>query len=118
MSSHILHEVEAMTRQLILLYQGRVRATGDLDEIRALLDRHPHKIRLRSPRPRELGRELLALDRVEGVRIEGDLVRVETRDPDGLYDRLPRLVLEAGLPIESVEAEDMGLEAVFEYLTA
>jgi len=117
-SSHILHEVEGMTRQVVLLYQGRVRAQGEIGEIRALLDRYPHKIRLRTGRPRDLARALLALERIVAVRVEEDSVQVETRDPDALFDLLPRLVLDEGLPVESLHSEDLSLDAVFEYLTA
>jgi len=115
-SSHILHEVEAMTEQLVLLFQGRVRAWGTRREIRALLDDVPHRIRLGTPKPRELARLLVESDHLVGVRVDGDAVSVETTSPDVLYDHLPALVLDRGIPVESVEAEDVGLDAIFEYL--
>ena len=37
-SSHILHEVEAMTPQVALLHRGKVLAHGDVHEIRDLID--------------------------------------------------------------------------------
>jgi ABC-2 type transport system ATP-binding protein len=117
-SSHVLHEVESMTRNVVLLYQGRVRAHGSIGEIRSLLDRYPHKILVRSPRARDLARALLDLDRVVAVRIAGDAVHVETHDPEALYERLPGLVLEQGLPVEALSSEDASLDAVFEYLVA
>jgi ABC-2 type transport system ATP-binding protein len=115
-SSHILHEVEAMTDRVILLYQGRVRAVGTREEIRGLLDRHPHQIRVRSPRARDLARVLLELPGVVGVRLDDGSVQVDTTAPEADYDRLPRCVLEEGLPVEGLEAEDMGLDAIFDYL--
>lgn len=117
-SSHILHEVEAMTDRVILLYQGRVRAVGTREEIRGLLDRHPHQIRVRSPRARDLARVLLDLPGVVGVRLDDGSVHVDTTDPEAVYDRLPRCVLEEGLPVDGLEAEDMGLDAIFGYLVA
>jgi ABC-2 type transport system ATP-binding protein len=117
-SSHILHEVEAMTDRVILLYQGRVRAVGTREEIRGLLDRHPHQIRVRSPRARDLARVLLDLPGVVGVRLDDGSVHVDTTDPEAVYDRLPRCVLEEGLPVDGLEAEDMGLDAIFDYLVA
>jgi len=115
-SSHILHEVEAMTDRVILLYQGRVRAVGTREEIRGLLDRHPHQIRVQSPRPRDLARVFLDLPGVVGIRLEDGSVHVDTTDPEAVYDRLPQCVLDEGLPVDGIEAEDMGLDAIFDYL--
>jgi ABC-2 type transport system ATP-binding protein len=53
-SSHILDEVEVMTREIVVLYQGQLLAQGDLHAIRGLIDRHPHHIALRTPKPRAL----------------------------------------------------------------
>ena len=47
-SSHILHEVEAMTRRVLLVHNGRILAEGDVREIRDLLDEHPHTVALRA----------------------------------------------------------------------
>lgn len=38
-SSHILPEIEALTRQIILIHQGKVFAQGDIHEIRDLIER-------------------------------------------------------------------------------
>jgi len=120
-SSHVLHEVEAMTSRLVLLYRGRVRAVGSLEEIRAHLNDYPHKILLRSPRARDLARVLLEQEAVVAVRLDrehADLLHVETHAPDALYEALPGLVLEQDLLITGLSAEDLGLDAVFEYLVS
>ncbi len=117
-SSHILHEVEAMTEQLILLYEGRVRAWGTRSEIRSVLDDVPHRIRVGTPRPRELARLLVDSEHLVAVRMDGNSLVIETRNPEAFYDHLPAVVLDEGIPIESVEAEDVGIEAIFEYLVA
>jgi len=115
-SSHVLHEVEAMTREVVLLYQGRVRATGTLDEIRGFLRQYPHRILVRSAQARDLGRALLEMESVAGIRLAGDEVHVETFDPDEFYKRLPDFVLDQGLAVEALEAQDASLDAIFEYL--
>jgi len=115
-SSHVLHEVEAVTSRVVLVYQGRVRAHGTIAEIRSFLDSYPHRILIRSPRARELARELLALEAVIGVRIEEDRIHLETRTPDRLYAALPELVMDKGLDIEELVPEDASLDAIFDYL--
>ena len=115
-SSHVLHEVEAMTDRVVLIYQGRVRAHGTIELIRGFLDRYPYKVLVRSPRARELSRELLALESVVGVRLEEDRIHLETHRPAELYERLPGLVLDGGFEVEELDAEDASLDAIFEYL--
>ena len=43
-SSHILHEVEAMTSNIVLINNGRIVAEGDVHQIRDLIDEHPHTV--------------------------------------------------------------------------
>src|SRR5262249_25276303 len=59
-SSHVLHEIEAMTSNILLINQGRILAEGDVHQIRALIDAHPHTVYIKSDRTRALARELLA----------------------------------------------------------
>jgi ABC-2 type transport system ATP-binding protein len=117
-SSHVLHEVEALTPNIVLLNRGRLVAEGHVREIRDLIDKHPHHIVLVCDEYRKLAARLLAWEDVEGVKVlakEGG-VMVETRSPDAFYRRLPELSLEEGLAIREVYSDDDNLEAVFKYL--
>ena len=119
-SSHILYEVEQMTRNILLIHRGRVLAQGDVYEIRSLIDRHPHRIAFEAPRARELGRALLALPEVLSLRLDPqheDRLEIETRDPESFYSHLPELTLSGDFEIRSFESPDNNLEAVFRYLT-
>ena len=73
---------------------------------------------MRSSRPRDLGRALLDLDAIVGVRFDEENVHIETHDPEGLYARLEALVLDEGLPVGALSAEDASLDAIFKYLVA
>jgi ABC-2 type transport system ATP-binding protein len=117
-SSHVLHEVESLTRSIVLLSRGRLVAEGDVRQIRDLIDEHPHQIVLVSDEYRKLAARLLAWDDVEGVRVLAgeNGVMIETRAPDAFYARLPSLCLDEGLAIQSVYSDDDNLEAVFKYL--
>src|ERR1700722_3153352 len=63
-SSHILYEVETMTKALILLHRGRLLAEGDIGVIRSLIDQHPHQVRIFGPQPRQIAQALLGLPNV------------------------------------------------------
>ena len=43
-SSHVLHEVEQLTDRIMLMYRGRLMASGSISAIRAHLDRIPRQI--------------------------------------------------------------------------
>lgn len=117
-SSHILDEVETMTREIVVLYQGQLLAQGDLHAIRGLIDRHPHHIALRTPKPRSLAAALAAQPFVAAIRFVGDdQLSVETREPDACYSAIPRLARECGAPLLALTSPDDNLAAVFRYLT-
>ncbi|RMG22931.1 MAG: ABC transporter ATP-binding protein [Armatimonadetes bacterium] len=118
-SSHILYEVEALTRRILLLHRGRLLAYGDVRQIRDLIDRHPHKVLVETTdRGRELATKLIELASVLSVRIEEDGKRliVETAKPDEFYTNLAQTVLAHQIPVRTFYSQDNNLEAVFRYL--
>jgi ABC-2 type transport system ATP-binding protein len=119
-SSHVLHEVQALTPNIILLHRGRLVAEGHVRQIRDLIDAHPHRIVLVCDDYRALAATVMGWDDVEGVKMMADegAVLVETRRPDAFYGRLPALVSRDGVRIREVYSEDDNLEAVFKYLVS
>jgi ABC-2 type transport system ATP-binding protein len=116
-SSHILHEVESMTSNILLINNGRILAEGNVHQIRELIDTHPHTVYVRGADPRALARRFLAEDDVLSLKFEPGAVIVETARPDAFYGRLTALAAsgEAGT-IEEVASPDDNLQAVFRYL--
>jgi ABC-2 type transport system ATP-binding protein len=119
-SSHVLHEIESLTSDVILLHRGRLLAQGPVPEIRKLLSRHPRKIGLHARDARRLARALIELPEVISVRLspDGTSLGLETSDIEKLFAALPGIAAEARAGIQSLEATDAGLEAVFDYLVA
>ncbi len=117
-SSHVLHEVQAMTSTIVLLHRGRLVAEGNIRDIRDLIDKHPHRIVLVCRDHRAVAARLVSYGDVEGVQLhdKNRSLIVETRAPDAFYSRLPGLASDAALGIEEVYSEDDNLEAVFKYL--
>ena len=116
-SSHILHEIEAMTSSILLINNGRILAEGDVHQIRELIDEHPHTVHVRAARPRDLAREFLTRDDVLSLRLEQGAIVVETSKPDSFYRYLTDLAAEgrAG-EITEVTSPDDNLQAVFKFL--
>ena len=117
-SSHILHEVEALTKQILMIDRGRIVAEGDVRAVRRKMQDRPHAIRIRMPDPRPLAVELLAMHAVAGLRIaDSDTLIVETAAPEDVCDALAGLILDRGMSVLEISAADESLEAVFGYLT-
>ncbi len=116
-SSHILHEIESMTANILLINNGRILAEGNVHQIRDLIDEHPHTVYIRADDPRGLAREFLARADVISLRFEPGAVVVETGKPDEFYASLTELVAAgAAGTVEEVTSPDDNLQAVFKYL--
>jgi len=117
-SSHIRHDVEAMTRRVLLIHNGRILAEGDVREIRDLMDEHPHTVALRARDPRALARAVVGAPHVLSLTFgaEGEWVTVQTARPDEFYSAVVDAAVEAG--VSEMYSPDENLESVFKYLVA
>ena len=116
-SSHILHEIESMTANILLINQGRILAEGNVHQIRDLIDEHPHTVHIRADQTRALAREFLGHDDVLSLKFEEGAVVVQTGRPDAFYSRLTDLAASgAHGTIHEVTSPDDNLSAVFQYL--
>lgn len=117
-SSHVLHEVEALTKQILMIDHGRIVAHGGIQEVRRRLHDRPHAIRVRVDHPRRLAARLAGMDAVAGLRITApDALTIETTAPEEVYDHLPELILSENVTVREIAATDESLEAIFGYLT-
>jgi ABC-2 type transport system ATP-binding protein len=116
-SSHILHEIESITSNILLINNGRILAEGNVHQIRELIDTHPHTVYIRAENPRGLAREFLARADVISMRFEPGALVVETGKPDEFYAGITELVASGAVgAVEEVTSPDDNLQAVFKYL--
>ena len=119
-SSHILHEVERVTSNILLIYAGRAIAQGTISVIRDLIDKYPHTIIIKTNKRRELATILLDNDFIQNIELDkrsDDLITLRTTKPDEFYCRIPEIAIESKIDITEMTSPDANLEAVFEYLT-
>ncbi len=117
-SSHVLHEIERLTSKVAVVYKGRAVATGDIHEIRSLIDAHPHNIVVESDQLEELARRFVGMGCVVSVQYgEGrkELV-VQVSRPDEFFNAMPAIVGELGADVRKMHSLDDDLESVFRYL--
>jgi ABC-2 type transport system ATP-binding protein len=116
-SSHVLYEIEALTSEIVVIYRGQVLAEGNVYEIRELIDRHPHRIRVECDKPRQIAATIAAEEHVARIGFERGAVLIETRDPDRCYEQIGDAVLQGGIAVSRLSSPDNNLGAVFDYLT-
>ena len=117
-SSHVLHEVESITAQIVLLHRGRLLAQGGIGDVRALLNRHPRKVELVVRDGRRLARRLVEFEDVLSVRFdpEEERLTVETRNLARFQAQFTAVAAEERAGVRTLESSDANLEAVFDYL--
>jgi ABC-2 type transport system ATP-binding protein len=117
-SSHILHEVDMMSDSVVLLNNGYVVAEGEIHGVRSEMEEHPMQILIRCDRPSALASRVFDQDSVVEARIHEDRrgLFVKTRDADGFYLLLNRIVVDGGVNVESITPVDDDLSAVYQYL--
>lgn len=116
-SSHILHEVDAMSGRILLLVNGRLLAEGSVREIRDAIRTKPHRIALQTPNARMVARELLHLDGVLGVSLESpDRVVMDTGRPDQVLGWITEEAAALRLQVDEIALVDENLESIFEML--
>ncbi len=116
-SSHILHEVDALSDQVILLSNGYVVAEGPIHSVRSEIREHPTQILIRCDRPRVLASKIMESESTIEVRIHNDErgLLIKTKDEDRFYLMLNHIALKE-VEIESVAPADDDVNSVYEYL--
>ena len=116
-SSHILHEVDIISDQVVLLSNGYVVAEGQIQNVRSEIQEHPSQIMIRCNRPRELAAKMFTSEQAIEVSIHKDErgLLLKTRDADRFYLALNELALN-GIEIESIAPADDDVLSVYEYL--
>jgi ABC-2 type transport system ATP-binding protein len=118
LSSHILEEVERIASSVLVIYAGRLAASGDFRSIRRLMTDRPHEFFVRSSDDRRLGSLLLAEKSVFGVELDGKGLRVRTSDYGRFTRRIPELARVSRIRLLELSPTDDSLESVFAYLVA
>ena len=118
-SSHILHEVDLISDQVVLINGGYIVAEGEIGGVRdEMEEEHPVQVMIRCDRPSLLASKMFEQDHVveASIQEDGRSLLVRTRSADRFYMMLNEVVLETGLGIETVMPTDADVNAVYQYL--
>ena len=116
-SSHILHEVDLISDQVIMMSQGYVVAEGQIRGVRGEIEDQPMQILIRCDKPEYLASKLFQQEHVVEARVHADRagLLIRTRNAESFYKFMNHIALN-GVQIESVAPADEDAQSVYEYL--
>lgn len=116
-STHVLHEIEALTDRMLLIAQGQLVAVGAANEIREMLDEQPHHVRVDCSEPRELAAALVPSTEIVGLSFpDSGAVEFLSHDPEATYTRVAAELLRRDYGLRAITSPDASLESLFHYL--
>jgi len=115
-ASHVLHEIESLTRSFLLISGGRLLASGSTEEISRLLTSVPATVELALNDPRKLAAQLVVSGLVDSVRVEADRLHATTGSGRELAQFLTEQSVSGALEIFEVRSSDDSLQDVFHSL--
>jgi len=117
-SSHVLHEVDKISDQVVLMSYGYVVAEGQIQGVRSEVTEHPMQILVRCDAPNLLASRLFAQDHVVEAKLnrDGQGVLVRTLDANQFYMLLNRIISEEEINLQAVSPADDDVNSVYQYL--
>jgi len=117
-SSHVLHEVDKISDQVVLMSYGYVVAEGQIQGVRSEVTEHPMQILVRCDAPNLLASRLFAQDHVVEAKLNRDGlgVLVRTLDANQFYMLLNKIISEEEINLQAVSPADDDVNSVYQYL--
>ena len=117
MASHVLHEIEAITRDFLLISGGRLLASGSADTIHELIANVPREVTIGSDNPKLLASDLMISDLIDSVQLVNDAqMTVGSRSVLKLYEFLCTWAGTGKGEIFEIRSADDSLQEVFSSL--
>jgi ABC-2 type transport system ATP-binding protein len=111
LSSHLLHQVQAICDRVGLFHKGKLVLEGRVEELAQRVLGGAYRIRLEATPLNGLAERLQALPEVSRVQAEGQGLRLEaTQD---IRPQVAKAVLEAGAALQSLVLEQPSLDEVY-----
>jgi ABC-2 type transport system ATP-binding protein len=117
-SSHVLHEVDKISDQVVLMSYGYVVAEGQIHGVRTEVKEHPMQILVRCQNPNLLAARLFSQDHVVEAKlnVDGKGVLIRTKDADLFYQMLNKIIVDENFVVDTVAPNDDDVNSVYQYL--
>lgn len=114
-SSHVLHELERVSDEIIVLNDGKLVAEGRIADVRMALSRIPQRIQIKSDDIIRLSK--LIVDQVSGVtNIDAQTIEVNVKNRNEFAEILAQISKENNLDIYEMAAKDQDLTSLFKII--
>jgi ABC-2 type transport system ATP-binding protein len=120
LASHVLHEVERITNSFILIFGGRLLASGTAGELRRLLADLPQDVIVDSPQRDVLAERLGGQSWIRAIHRDNvsDRLVVTVEKPLELYAKLAEWVDEGAIDIQRVTGSEGDISTLFRMLVS
>ncbi|SPE52177.1 ABC transporter, ATP-binding protein [Verrucomicrobia bacterium] len=118
-SSHILAELEALCKNILILNWGRILASGSQKEIRTDLKHWSEELSIQCDAPEKLARCLFDAGVLQGFDLDpedGEL-RIRVKDAPVFYARWTGLLLESGVTVHALRSQSRSLKNIYDKVT-
>ncbi len=118
-SSHILAELEALCKNILILNWGRVLASGTQTEIRGDLKDWSEELSIECDAPEKLARHLFDAGVLLGFDLDEKegLLSIRVRDAATFYARWTALLLDSGVTVQALRSQSRSLKNIFDKVT-
>jgi ABC-2 type transport system ATP-binding protein len=118
-SSHILAELEALCKNIIVLNWGRILASGSQKEIRADIKNWSEELEVECENPERLARFLFDAGVLLGFDVDpaAGLLRIRVKDAPTFYEQWTGLLLRSGTIVHGIRSRSRSLQNIYEKVT-
>jgi ABC-2 type transport system ATP-binding protein len=118
-SSHMLAELEALCKNILLLNWGRVLASGSQKEVRSDVKNWSEELAVQCDQPEALARTLFAAGVLVGFDLEGTdgLMHIRVKNAEDFYARWLDLLLESGVTVHAIRSRSRSLKNIYDKVT-
>ena len=117
-SSHILAELEALCKNILILNWGRVLASGSQKEIRGDLRNWSEELSITCDAPEKLARHLFDAGVLLGFDLDTEgLLHIRVKDAAAFYARWTGLLLESQVTVFGIRSQSRSLKNIFDKVT-
>jgi ABC-2 type transport system ATP-binding protein len=118
-SSHILAELEPLSKNILILNWGRILASGSQREIRTDLKNWSEALSIQCDSPEKLARHLFDAGVLLGFDLDAadGFLHIRVKDASAFYARWTGLLLDSGVTVYALRSQGHSLKDLFDKVT-
>jgi ABC-2 type transport system ATP-binding protein len=118
-SSHMLAELEALCKNILVLNWGRVLASGSQKEVRGDIKNWSEELAIQCDDPEKLARHLFEAGVLLGFDLDGGdgFLHIRVKDAASFYERWLELLLGSQVTVQAIRSQSRSLKNIYDKVT-